>query len=151
MARSDKPRPPPPEAEVAAVAAARASKYKPEYCALVVEEMAKGLSLGAFAGVVKVSRDTVVEWQHQHPEFHDAVSVGKAQRQLMWEKAGIQAAFTQKGGNVTMIQFALCNMGGPDWVNKQQIEHSGKDGAPPIKIESLTDAQLEHLIARLAK
>ena len=33
----------------------------------------------------------------------------------------------------------------------QALEHMGVDGAPPIRVESLTDEQLEILIARLKK
>ena len=40
----------------------RPSEYRPEYCEMVQEHMAKGKSLTAFAGSIKVSAFTVYEW-----------------------------------------------------------------------------------------
>ena len=37
----------------------RPSGYRPEYCDLVIETMAQGHSLTAFAGLVRVGRETV--------------------------------------------------------------------------------------------
>lgn len=53
-----------------------------------------------------------------------------------WEKVNITAA----------IFYAKTQMG---WKETTAFEHAGKDGAP-IKIESLTDAQLEILISRIS-
>lgn len=81
--------------------------YRPEYCDLVIEEMAKGYSLGAFAGTVGVSRATINVWMAQHPEFLEATSRAKAARQAM-------------GG--------LRNAGKEDWVDEKNVKLSGAVG-----------------------
>ena len=58
----------------------RPTDYRPEYCELVVAEMAKGYSLGAFAATVGVARRTITEWMAVHEEFSLAVSRAKAAR-----------------------------------------------------------------------
>lgn len=99
----------------------RPSKYKPVYCDEVITTMATGLSLTAFAGEIGVSRDTVNEWQHVHPEFSDAVRVAKAKRTLALERGMLSA---ESGPAVTARMFALKNADPDEWREKQHIEHS---------------------------
>jgi hypothetical protein len=60
------------------------SKYKPEYCEQIVEFLAKGHSVGAFAGHVGVHRDTVYEWAKTFPKFDDAFSKLIAYAAYQW-------------------------------------------------------------------
>lgn len=66
----------------------RPSKYKPEYCEMLLAHMDQGYSIESFAGVVDVCKDTVFEWINVHPDFSDAVKKGKAKSQLRWEEVG---------------------------------------------------------------
>lgn len=70
--------------------AGRPSKYKPEYCQLIIEHMEKGYSLESFGAIAEVCKDTLFEWQKVHPEFKEAVDIGYAKSLLWWEKAGMQ-------------------------------------------------------------
>lgn len=73
----------------------RPSEYRPEYCQAVIDCMAQGFSLTAFAGSIRVAKDTVYEWIKTHPQFSDAVSRARA-------ASGTQAAvLTQGSGNVS--------------------------------------------------
>ena len=94
----------------------RPTKYKPEYCELVVEYMAKGFSLEAFAGHVDVNSDTVHEWKKVHPDFSDAVTRGVAKCREFWEELGIQGLWNISTGggvsrsmNSTMWTFNMKN------------------------------------------
>ena len=110
-------------------AGGRPSAYDPRYCDLVIEEMSKGFSLSAFAGLIGVSRPTLNNWMGQHLEFFEAVSRAKAARLLLWEKKALEIA--EKGGgqgSATMVIFALKNMGGEEWREKHQVQHSGAVG-----------------------
>lgn len=100
----------------------RPTKYREAYCNEVIETMATGLSLTAFAGDIGVSRDTVNEWQHVYPEFSDAVKVGKAKRTLALER-GMFAA--DNGPQVTARIFALKNADPDEWREKREVQHSG--------------------------
>jgi hypothetical protein len=107
----------------------RPTDYKPEYCELVVSEMAKGYSLGAFAGTIGVSRATINVWMAKHPDFLEATSRGKAARLKQWETAGLKSAYTQEGGHPGMIQFGLRNAGKEDWVDEKNVNLSGAVGS----------------------
>ena len=59
----------------------RPSKYDPNFCEVMISAMeTEGLSLGAVAGLIGVSRDTLYEWTTVHPEFSYAKKVGKPRR-----------------------------------------------------------------------
>lgn len=104
----------------------RPSLYRPEYCDLVKEDMAKGYSLGAFAGLVGVNRSTLNNWMTDHPEFLEAVKEGKAKRLRQGETAMLLGATTKGGvGNPTLIMFWLQNMG---WREEVNMRHSGSIG-----------------------
>lgn len=72
--------------------AGRPTKYKREYCDLVVEMMGQGLSLAAFCSEIKVGRDTVYNWAGQYPEFALACKTGKEAAQRWWEKLAMLIA-----------------------------------------------------------
>jgi hypothetical protein len=112
----------------------RPTEYRPEYCALVIDEMRRGISLGAFAGVIGMSRDTVYRWMREHPDFSDAVSRGRAAQQLCWE---LKLVHSRKGAETAASIFALKNVAPDQWRDVKHQEHQHT-----VKVETLTDAQL---------
>lgn len=112
----------------------RPSEYRPEYCALVIEKMAEGLSLTAFAGYIRVSRNTVYEWIKAHADFADAVSRGNPSRVLWWE---LKLMRSRKGAETTASIFALRNAAPDEWrdIKHQEVNHHHT-------VETLSDAQL---------
>ncbi len=66
----------------------RPSSYKPEYCEALLKHMAEGYSIEAFAGSIRVSRETIYAWCDQHPDFADTKRIGFALCQLWWETRG---------------------------------------------------------------
>jgi hypothetical protein len=52
----------------------RPSQYRPEYCQAVIDFTSQGFSLTAFAGSIRVAKDTVYEWIKVHAQFSDAVA-----------------------------------------------------------------------------
>lgn len=67
----------------------RPSKYKPEYCQMLIDHMGSGLSYESFAAVIKVNRDTLYAWEKEYPDFSDAKKEAFDQNLLFWEKLGI--------------------------------------------------------------
>lgn len=112
----------------------RPTLYRPEYCDELVEFARKGFSLGAFAGQIGVSHQTVKDWKERHPEFLAACERASPARQLHWEEKAIRVGERGGGpGTAQIIQFALNNIGGLDkgeWRNKQELEHTGPNGGP---------------------
>ena len=109
----------------------RPSSYDPKFCDMVVEDMSKGYSLTAFAGLIGVCKATLNNWMDEHPEFLDAVKRAKAARLRDWEANAINMRANGGGpGGATITIFGLKNMGGDEWSDTQRHEVTGKDGAP---------------------
>ena len=77
------------ETKEVSISNGRPTKYKPEYCQMLIEHMAQGLSFETFAAVIKVNQDTLHEWVKVHPSFSEAKKVAFNNCLLFWEKLGI--------------------------------------------------------------
>jgi hypothetical protein len=116
------------------------TKYRPEYCQELVEFMAKGYSIEAFAGHIRVTADTVYEWCRVHKEFSEAKKEGTVRCREFYEKIGLAGATGQlKNFNVTAWIFNMKNRFG--WRDKHEIEHQGN--IQPIVIERPSGDRLE--------
>lgn len=106
----------------------RPTKYKPEYCQMVVDHMAEGASLTSFAAEIDVARSTINEWIDANPDFSEAVKRAKAKCAAWWERVGRNGA---QGGDVnpTLVIFGLKNMAADDWRDKQELAHTSPDGS----------------------
>lgn len=97
----------------------RPSKYRPSYCAALVEHMAQGYSFESFAGIVETTFQTLYNWEKIHPEFLEAKQKGWSKNRIFWEQAGIEGMAT-KGFNVAAWIFNMKNRHG--WVDRQEID-----------------------------
>jgi hypothetical protein len=127
----------------------RPSKYDPAYCDALVEHMKDGASLTSFAAEIGVARSTINEWIDAHYEFSEAVKKGKAKCAAWWEKVGRTNA-KDGGGNATLVIFGLKNMAGEDWRDRQEIQHTGKDGGP-IETKDVTTRDRAKAIALILR
>ena len=85
--------------------AGQPTKYKPEYCEMLIEHMSKGFSYETFAAVVNVDRDTIYNWEKLFVQFSDAKKKAFAQCQFFWENTG---AIAMMGG--------VKNFSAPMWI-----------------------------------
>lgn len=118
----------------------RPTKYDPAYCEAVIEHMAEGASLTAFAGDIGVARSTINQWMEDQPEFSEAVRVAKAKCAAWWERAGRMIVMGGGGpGASTLAVFGMKNMAPDDWRDKQELDHTSSDGSlKPVVIEFVT-------------
>jgi hypothetical protein len=80
----------------------------------VIEAIAQGFSITAYAGKIGVDRTTIDEWRKRHPEFSLTISRAMAARLLFWEKCGLGG----QSSRATMVIFGLKNMGGDEWARQ---------------------------------
>jgi len=107
------------------------SKYDPSYCEAVIEHCKDGSSITSFGASVGVSRTTITNWQHEFPKFGEAVQIAKAHAAAWWEeRARLVVANGGTSAQSTLCMFGMKNMGREDWADRQEVEHSGKDGTP---------------------
>jgi hypothetical protein len=115
-------------------AGGRPSEYKPEYCELVIERMGEGLSLTAFAGSIKVDKQSVYRWMSEHSEFSHAVARGRSTRVLNLEQKLLRARY---GAQSSAAIFALRNADPSEWRDVRNVQHDHSH-----TIANLTDEQL---------
>lgn len=102
----------------------RPSKFKPEYCQMLVNHMAEGYSFESFAALIDVSRETLYEWGRVHPEFSDSKKTAFDKNLLFWERAGITGMRSPKEFCATTWIFNMKNR--HKWRDKQEVEVSGE-------------------------
>lgn len=119
-----------------------ASKYEPEYCALVIEKMGEGLSKEAFAGFIGVTRKTLYNWRDNIPEFKEALEIGETKCLLFWESLSIEYKTNVKEGpnlNTTAWIFNMKNRFKKEWSDRYEVdkktEHSGSLKVKSVEIK----------------
>lgn len=118
---SDDPRPP-----------WRPTKYDPAFCEKVVEWGKLGKSIAWMAASLDVHKDTIYEWQKQHPDFSDALARARCQSQKWWEDQGqdnLCAAVFKDG----MWRANMAARFQDDWREKQEVDLNGKLQVSEVK------------------
>lgn len=111
----------------------RPSKYDPSLGDEVENLMRQGYSKTAAAGHIGISRDTLLEWTSQYPEFSGAVRRGEAARTLKLETDLLAAT---SGPMVTSRIFALKNAAPDEWKDKREVDNTSSDGSmTPVSID----------------
>jgi len=118
--------------------AGQPTKYKPEYCEMLVEHMLDGLSFDSFAGVIGVNSDTLHEWKRVHPEFSVAKTHGHAKAMLWWEKLGRAAAAGKVPNfNAAVFIFSMKNKFG--WRDRIDANIQVDVTHKPLQISEIKD------------
>lgn len=132
------------------------SKYKPEYCQLLIEHMAEGLSFESFAALADVDRSTLYEWEEVHKEFSDAKKRGEAKSLLKWEGLGIKHILNESesspgiGGSSKSLNAAVYRLNMINrfrWKDRAEVETS----VVVNNYASLSEEDLDQKIAEKKK
>lgn len=99
----------------------RPTLYREEYCQMLEDHMAEGLSYESFAGKIRVCKDTLYQWEKDHPEFSYSKKIGKEASKFLWESLGLAGVKGQieKFNAATWI-FTMKNRF--DWRDKTETE-----------------------------
>lgn len=132
----------------------RPTKYDPAYCDEVIDFLAQGYSLTAYAGQIGVDPRTLARWsdengEQRHDDFCHAVKVGRAKAVLWWEDRNRELAKGESKANPVSVIFGLKNRAKEEWSDK--VLH-GSDPENPLPdgggaIDKLATA-LDRLAAR---
>lgn len=142
--------------------AGRPTSYKPEYAEQAAKLCALGATDAELADFFSVTTVTIWRWQSAHVEFCNALKRGKeaaderVERSLYARATGYThdavKIFMPAGAkkpvyakyqehvppDVTAQIFWLKNRRRDEWRDKQEHEHTGKDGAALVPIINLT-------------
>lgn len=103
--------------------AGRPTKYKKEFCQMLIDHMCLGLSYETFGAVINVSREVLYVWEKKHEEFLHAKRLAFDRCQLFWEKQGVRglwAAPYEANLNYGVWAFNMKNRFG--WRDKVEQE-----------------------------
>lgn len=81
----------------------RPTKYKPEYCEMLIDHMKEGLSFACFGALVHASLSMIQDWEKAYPEFRVAKGIGESYGRAFWEKMGRAGALGQIKGFVPQV------------------------------------------------
>ena len=79
-------------------------------------------SVAGLACYLGVNKQTLYNWGDNHPQFLDTLDRCKERQEKLALMGGLTNEF-----NASIVKLLLANHGYSD---RQQLEHSGKDGAP---------------------
>lgn len=105
--------------------AGRPTKYKPEYCNLIIEIGESGGWLSEMAEACDVHRSTMDEWAANHPEFSEALSRAKQKAQAWFEREG-RFGLTADKFNSALWQKQMSARHPGEYTEKRDISHKGE-------------------------
>lgn len=100
----------------------RPTKYKPEFCDIVIAAGKEGKTKAEMAAAIDVDRATLNDWMEKHPEFSRSVKRGLDYAQAWWEARGREATFKSEGFNATSFIFNMKNRFAEDWRDKVESD-----------------------------
>lgn len=109
----------------------RPTKYKPEYCQMLVEHMKQGFSFECFGAVIDCSEDALYDWKNLHKEFSEAYKKGRMYSMKFWEDLGVVGTTEGNHFNATSWIFNMKNRFG--WRDRTDIT-SGDKQINPVPI-----------------
>jgi len=65
------------------------TKYKPEFCDLLIQFGERGESVVAFCAEIGISPNKFYRWREKYPNFDNAAEVSKTKACAFWEKLGV--------------------------------------------------------------
>ena len=115
------------------------SKYRAEYCEMLVKHMAGGNSFMTFGVDIDVSSVTLHAWVKKHPEWAEAKRKGYAAGLKFFEQLLTSASvgilpdklkqLNSSGINMTAVIFALKTRFHKEYGEINKVDHTSSDGS----------------------
>ena len=112
-------------------AVGRPTKYKPEYCQMLIEHARQGLSFESFAAVINVNIDTIYHWCTLFPEFSEAKKMATCHSRLFWESMGVSG-----------VKGFIPNFSTSGWIFNMKCRFGWRDGS---EVSKQTTRQVEEV------
>lgn len=113
------------------------TKYRSEFCEMVMEFAEQGKNLKEFAGANRISLNSIERWAKRYPEFHEAVEIAKLKHEAYWWD--LARRHMNEKFNYHLFLFVMVNLheySNPDihinFIEKQQT-NSGIVIMPEVK------------------
>ena len=140
----------------------RPSKYSPDAAAQICAIVASGDGLPGAAEKLEINLDTIYAWEHQHPDFSEALARAKKIRasglgEKYYHGLGLMLENALKKKNGSVVSALSAYLGRLQWMmskadpqtygDKQTLEMTGANGTP---LHQSTPEQMQELAERIA-
>lgn len=98
----------------------RPTRYKKEFCDLLVEHMKSGLSFDTFGAEINCSTEILYEWCRLHPDFLHAKKVGQDFCRHFWEKLGRDEIINNNGRGLNSAVWVFNMKNRFMWTDRQE-------------------------------
>lgn len=112
--------------------AGRPTKYRPEFCDLIIKVGEEGGWLCEMAEACDVVRSTMDEWAANHPEFSEALTRAKQKAQAWFELKGRTGMEADKF-NSALWQKQMSARHPDEYTERRKNELTGAGGKPLIQ------------------
>lgn len=126
--------------------AGQPTKYRAGHCQQVIELGRQGKSHAQIAAALDVSRQTLHNWAHDHPEFLDAITHARDLSQAWFEDKG-QSGLETPGFNASLWAKQVSARFPDDYTEKRRTELTGANGGPIVTASELSDDALAKIAA----
>jgi hypothetical protein len=107
---------------------ARPTKYKEQYCELLIEHMTAGADFRSFAGKVGVTEATLYAWKKANPKFEEAAAIALEKAYFFWEALARKYLFVRKDEERIDTGMFVLNMRNRfKWLSKDKEPVPGLD------------------------
>lgn len=110
----------------------RPTEYMPEFCDKVIEWGKQGKSRAWIADELGVVRNTLKNWEADHPDFLTAMERAQIASQRWWEDAG-QNGMTSREFNAPIWSRSMAARFPDDWREKNDLNLNGNLNVTEIK------------------
>lgn len=83
------------------------TSYRLELCQEAMDYLSQGKSMAALSWHLKIAKSTLYKWCEEHPEFGNAVELGKAHGQLVLEEEGRKSLWANKDFNNVYYLYTM--------------------------------------------
>ena len=123
----------------------RPTTYRPEHCETVIALGKEGKSRAEIASALDCSRQTLANWEAEHPEFLDALKRAKDEELAWWEAKGRTGIDQGSGFNAGL--WGKCVSGRfPTEPYRERVQLTGANDGP-VQIVDLSKLSEEELDA----
>lgn len=119
------------------------TKYRPEYCARVIELGKQGKSYTQIASALDVAKMTIYTWMAENKEFMDAMTRAREEAQVWFENVGQEGLFADKFQASLWAKQVSCRFP-DDYRDKQDHTVSGGVNISIVRFSDAEDGSNGH-------
>jgi hypothetical protein len=145
--RGIEPAPSNPVATIPAVRLHGNSKYRPEYCAMIIAHMAQGFSAKDFTTTHGISYACILDWAKRHPEFKEAYAMAQEACVVFFERRLRLVAMS--GGEQGQVQALIKTLQArdPAWRDKTEIVSTNLN----VNVDATKDDRIKSIEQKFAR